>query len=274
MSISEAPAAVLVEDIGPVRRLTLNRPESLNALDARLLDALDAGLDAAATNQDVRVLVLRGAGRAFCAGYDLRGYTSGDPGDAAQVYAGQESGAARMLRIHEYPKPVIAQVHGYALAGGTDLMLACDLAICADDAWFGYVDIRFGSAAVSMFLPWVVGLRKAKELLYTGNDRVGAEEAVEMGLVNRVVPRAALDQAVMATAEEIAKNEPVVVQLTKRALNRTWEVAGFRAAQQTNTELGTIIEAADLPIRDEFRRRAQAEGLKAAFAWRDQRFRG
>ncbi len=273
MPDSEASPAILVDDVGPVRRLTLNRPDSLNALDGRLLGALDSALDAAATDEQVRVLVLCGAGRAFCAGYDLGGYTSNDPEDAAGIYAGQEGAAARMLRIHDYTKPVIAQVHSYALAGGTDLMLACDIAICADDAWFGYIDIRFGSAAVSMFLPWVVGLRKAKELLYTGNDRIGADEALQIGLVNAVVPRAQLENAVMTMAEEIAKNEPVVVQLTKRALNRTWEVAGFRAAQQTNAELGTIIEAASLPIRDEFRRRAQTNGLKAAFAWRDQRFR-
>jgi enoyl-CoA hydratase/carnithine racemase len=273
MPQSEAHPAVLVDDAGPVRRLTLNRPESLNALDGRLLSALDSALDEAATSEEVRVVVLRGAGRAFCAGYDLAGYTSNDPGDAAELFAGQEGLAARMLRIHDYSKPTIAQVHSYALAGGTDLMLACDIAICADDSWFGYVDIRFGSAAVSMFLPWVVGLRKAKELLYTGNDRIGADEALQIGLVNAVVPHAQLEDAVMTMAEEIAKNEPVVVQLTKRALNRTWEVAGFRAAQQANAELGTIIESANLPIRDEFRRRAQVDGLKAAFAWRDQRFR-
>ena len=95
-----------------------------------------------------------------------------------------------MLEILDNPKPVIAQVHSYCLAGGTDLMLACDLAVAADDAYFGYVDVRFGSGVVSMFLPWVVGVRKAKELLFTGEDRVPADEALRIGLVNRVVPRA------------------------------------------------------------------------------------
>jgi enoyl-CoA hydratase len=169
---------------------------------------------------------------------------------------------------------VIASVQSYCLAGGTDLMLACDLAVAADDAYFGYVDVRFGSGVVSMFLPWVIGMRAAKELLFTGEDRVPADEALRLGLVNRVVPRDRLDDATLELAEEIAKNEPFVVQTSKRAANRAWDVAGFRAAMASNTELDVMIETANLPARDEFRRITQERGLKAAIAWRDARFRG
>jgi enoyl-CoA hydratase len=153
-------------------------------------------------------------------------------------------------------------------------MLACDLAVASDDAYFGYVDVRFGSGVVSMFLPWVVGVRKAKELLFTGEDRVPADEALRIGLVNRVVPAADLDPATLALADEIAKNEPFVVQTTKRAVNRAWDVAGFRAAMAANTELDVMIETANLPARDEFRRITEEQGLKAAIAWRDARYRG
>ena len=153
-------------------------------------------------------------------------------------------------------------------------MLACDLAVAADDSVFGYVDIRFGSGVVSMFLPWVVGVRKAKEMLFTGEDRITAAEALRIGLVNRVVPRDELDDATLALAEEIARNEPFVVQMTKRAVNRAWDVAGFRAAMAANTEIDTIIETANLTARDEFRRITEEEGLKAAIAWRDAKFRG
>jgi enoyl-CoA hydratase len=153
-------------------------------------------------------------------------------------------------------------------------MLACDLAVVADDAKFGYVDIRFGSGVVSMFLPWVVGVRAAKELLFTGEDRVSAEEALRIGMVNRVVPADRLDEATLELANQIAKNEPFVIQTTKRAVNRAWDVAGFRAAMAANTELDVMIETANLPARDEFRRITQADGLKAAIAWRDARFRG
>jgi enoyl-CoA hydratase len=135
------------------------------------------------------------------------------------------------------------------------------------------VDVRFGSGVVSMFLPWVVGVRAAKELLFTGEDRVSAAEALRLGLVNRVVPRAELDAATLALAEDIAKNEPFVVQSTKRAVNRAWDVAGFRAAMASNVEIDVGIETANLPARDEFRRITQERGLKAAIAWRDARYR-
>jgi enoyl-CoA hydratase len=124
-----------------------------------------------------------------------------------------------------------------------------------------------------MFLPWVVGVRVAKELLFTGEDRVPAEEALRIGLVNRVVPRERLDEATLELAEQIAKNEPFVVQATKRSVNRAWDVAGFRAAMAANTELDVLIETANLPARDEFRRITVEQGLKAAIAWRDARYR-
>ena len=164
------------------------------------------------------MIILRGAGRAFCAGYDLTEDAAGGVLDARHWHEDLSHSTAAMLEILDNPKPVIAQVHSYCLAGGTDLMLACDLAVAADDAYFGYVDVRFGSGVVSMFLPWVVGVRKAKELLFTGEDRVPADEALRIGLVNRVVPREQLDAATLALAEEIAKNEPFVVQTTKRAV--------------------------------------------------------
>jgi enoyl-CoA hydratase len=270
---SGAEPVLLVEDLGPVRRLTMNRPGSLNALNGALMDALMAALEAAAADGSVSVVVLRGAGRAFCAGYDLKEDAEAGVLDSARWHEELEHSTAQMLRVLDHPKPIIASVHSYCLAGGTDLMLACDLAVAADDAYFGYVDVRFGSGVVSMFLPWVVGVRTAKELLFTGEDRIPADEALRIGLVNRVVPRADLDDATLALAREIAKNEPFVIQTTKRALNRAWDVAGFRAAMAANTELDTIIETANLPARDEFRRITEEEGLKAAIAWRDARFR-
>jgi enoyl-CoA hydratase/carnithine racemase len=265
---------VLVEDLGRVRRLTMNRPKALNALNTELIEAISAALGEAAGDDGVSVVVLRGAGRAFCAGYDLNEDASDDLMDSSAWHRALRHDTQRMLELLDHPKPVIASVHSYCLAGGTDLMLACDLAVAADDGYFGYVDIRFGSGVVSMFLPWVVGVRKAKELLFTGEDRVTADEALRIGLVNRVVPRERLDEETLALAREIAKNEDFVVQTTKRAVNRAWDVAGLRAALEGNTELDTIIETANLPARSEFRDITQREGLKAAIAWRDARFRG
>ncbi len=261
-----AEPTLLVEDLGPVRRLTMNRPDALNALNAELTDAISVAVRAAGADDTVSVVILRGAGRAFCAGYDLNEDATGGALDARHWFDELHASTAKMLEIFDCPKPVIASV--------TDLMLACDLAVAAEDAHFGYVDVRFGSGVVSMFLPWVVGLRAAKELLFTGEDRVPADQALRLGLVNRVVPRDRLDDATLELAEEIAKNEPFVVQTSKRAANRAWDVAGFRAAMASNTELDVMIETANLPARDEFRRITQEQGLKAAIAWRDARFRG
>ena len=270
---NEDGPVLLAEDLGPVRRLTLNRPASLNALSGELMDALDEAFAAAADADEVRVVILRGAGRAFCAGYDLKQDAQEGTKDAAEWHRELDRDTRRLLRILELPKPVIASVHSYCLAGGADLMLACDLAVASDDALFGYVDIRFGSGIVSMFLPWVVGVRAAKELVFTGEDRIPAAEALRIGLVNRVVPRDELDDATMALADEIARNEPFVVRTMKASINRVWELAGLRAALDANTELDVMIETANLPARDEFRRITQEEGLKAAIAWRDARYR-
>jgi enoyl-CoA hydratase len=270
---ADAEPVLLVDDLGPVRRLTMNRPKALNALNGPLTEAISGAIRAAGSDPSVSVVILRAAGRAFCAGYDLTEDAEGGVMDARAWHRDLSSSMEKMLEIVDCPKPVIASVQSYCLAGGTDLMLACDLAVAADDARFGYVDIRFGSGVVSMFLPWVVGVRKAKELLFTGEDRVPAGEALRIGLVNRVVPRDELDDATLALAEEIAKNEPFVVQTAKRAANRAWDVAGFRAAMVANVELDVMIETANLPARDEFRRITNEQGLKAAIAWRDARFR-
>jgi enoyl-CoA hydratase len=122
-------------------------------------------------------------------------------------------------------------------------------------------------------MPWLLGARKSKELLYTGEDRISAEQALAMGLVNRVVPRDELDDATIELANEIAKNDPVAIAMTKKSINRMWELSGFREAIASNVEMDSIIEAAEVPERIEFRKITQEQGLKAAIAWRDARFR-
>ncbi|MEX0834309.1 MAG: enoyl-CoA hydratase-related protein [Actinomycetota bacterium] len=264
---------LLTDDFGPVRRLTMNRPDKLNALNSDLIGSLSRAFGAAAHDDSVSVMILRGAGRAFCSGYDLEEDAQAGALDARKWHEELGESAHHMLEILDNPKPVIAQVHSYCLAGGTDLMLACDLCVCSDDAKFGYVDIRFGSGVVTMLLPWVVGVRKAKELLFTGEDRIPADEALRIGLVNRVVSAGELDDATLALADDIAKNEPFVVQTTKRSVNRVWELQGLPASIDANVELDVMIETANLPQRDEFRRITEQKGLKAAIAWRDERYR-
>lgn len=265
---------LLTENIGPIRRLTMNRPDKLNSLNHDLLVALKEAFRKAGDDDSVSVIILAAAGRAFCAGYDLE--EDADAGELSEQQWREElQGSTDDLFAMLYnAKPTIAQVQSYCLAGGTDLMLACDLTVCSEDAKFGYVDIRFGSGVVTMLLPWVVGIRKAKELLFTGEDRIPADEALKMGLVNRVVPADRLESETLALAEAIAKNEPYVIQMTKRSIHKVWDGKGIKAALDANVDFDVAIETANLPARDEFRRITSEEGLKAAIAWRDARFRG
>jgi enoyl-CoA hydratase len=272
--VSDAPEPVLlIEDIGPVRRLTMNRPGALNALSGELIGALSGALGSAASDDTVRVLILAGAGRAFCSGYDLNEDAVAGTQDSVRWFSELKHSVGEMLGIFDHPKPIIAQVHSFCLAGGCDLMMVCDLCVCADDAKFGEPEIRFGSGVVTMVMPWVLGARKAKELLFTGEDRIDAQEALRIGLVNRVVPRERLGDETLALAQEIAKNDPFAVSMQKRAINRMWEVQGFRDAISANVEIDAVIEAADLPEREEFRSITLERGLKKAIEWRDARFR-
>jgi enoyl-CoA hydratase len=267
---------LLTEDLGPVRRLTLNRPNVLNALSAELVESLSTALAGAAAEPSVRVIVLRGAGRSFCAGYDLKEEAEHQRQGRLDVAGWRDELAhdvGRMLELFDHPKPIIAEIHGYCLAGGCDLMMMCDVAVASDDAVFGEPEIRFGSGVVTMVMPWLIGARRSKELLLTGEDRMEAAEALRIGLVNRVVPRDRLEEETLALARKMAVIDPVALSMTKRAINRSLEVAGFREALMANIDIDAIIESAEVPEREEFNRIREEQGLKAAIRWRDERFR-
>jgi enoyl-CoA hydratase len=276
--VTDAASTILLEEnVGLVRRLTLNRPDVLNALNAALVEELSAALTRAGEDETARVVVIRGAGQAFCAGYDLKEEAAhlAEHG-ALDVAAWRDALArdvAKMLEIFDHPKPVIAEVHGYCLGGGCDLMMMCDLAVAADDAMFGEPEIRFGSGVVTMVMPWLIGARRAKELLLTGEDRLTADAALRLGLVNKMVQRDRLEQETLALAGKIAAMDPIALSLTKRSINRSMEIAGFREALVANVDLDAIIESAETPERKEFNRIREEQGLKAAIAWRDERFR-
>jgi len=230
---------VLVEDPAEhVRRLTLNRPEKRNALSNRLRAELFAALHAADADPDVRVVVIRGAGVCFSAGYDL----APEPGDPLPWYTAPGDGqwprhvVAGWFDIWDLATPVIAQVHGWCLAGGSELATACDLVYVADDARIGYPPVRTMTTPDMQFHPWLLGMRAAMEQMLTG-DALTGEEAVRLGWANRCFPADRLEEEVLAVAQRVAGIPPDLQQLNKRSVHRAMEVMGIRTAIRYGSEV-------------------------------------
>lgn len=263
-----ADPLVLSERRGSVALLTLNRPDKLNAINEPMIAALDAALDAAEADESVRAIVVAGNGRAFSAGFDLdMGLGEGKP-DPAAVRRALENDFRIILRFWDSPKPTIAAVHGFCLGSSLELAVACDLTIAAEDCRFGEPEVKFGSGIVALLLPWIAGPKAAKYLLLTGDDRVSAADAQAMGLVNRVVPAAALLDEAVALAKRIAANDAQAVRLTKRAINRSLDIGGMRQALLAALEIDVVIETNETAESREFNEIVQREGAKAAIAWR------
>jgi enoyl-CoA hydratase len=231
---------LLVDDPAPhVRRLTLNRPAKRNALSNPLRGAIFAALEAADADPHVRVIVLRGAGTCFSSGYDLAGlgelpfYTAGGQGQwARHVVEG-------CFRMWDMAKPIIAQVHGWCLAGGSELAVACDLVYVAEDAQIGYPAVRTMSPPDNQYHAWIVGMRSAMELMLTG-DAFDGLEAVRLGFANRAFKAQDLEREVLAMAERIAKVDPELAQLNKRLVHRQMEAMGMRAGLRAGTDLHAL----------------------------------
>ena len=236
------PVHLLVDDPRPrVRRLTLNRPEKRNALNNRLRGELLEALRAADADPGVSVSIVRGAGSCFSAGYDLAAdnrvdqpyYSPGGPGQwSRHVVEG-------WFTIWDLAKPVIAQVHGYCLAGGSELATACDVVFAAEDAQIGYPAVRLMSPPDMQYHPWLVGMRRAMELMLTG-DAMSGREAAEWGFATRAFPAAELEARTLEFAERAAKIPTELQQLNKRTVHRAMELMGARAAMRAGTEIQAL----------------------------------
>jgi enoyl-CoA hydratase len=258
------------EPLAHVRRLTLNRPDKRNALDNALRGALFDALRAADADTGVRVTIIRGAGSCFSAGYDL----SADLGaDRPYPTAGGDGSWPRHVvegwfAIWDLAKPVIAQVHGYCLAGGSELMASCDLVYAAEDAQIGYPPVRLMSPPDMQFHPWLVGMRHAMELMLTG-DAISGVDAARIGLVNRAYRASELEARVLDVAARVAKLPTELQQINKRSVHRAMEIMGMRAAIRAGTELQALAfhQPASLAYRAELRK-----NLGRALAERDAPF--
>jgi enoyl-CoA hydratase len=253
--------------------LTFDRPKVLNAFNARLVGETRGALAELADDDAVIAIIVRGAGRAFSAGFDMKAALAAPapptPSEWRQVL---ENDFAFIMGFWDCPKPTIAAVHGYCIGGAFELSLACDITIAAAGTKFGAPEVRFGSGAVALLLPWIAGPKAAKELLLTGEDKLTAERALALGIVNHVVPDGEEFERALAVARDIAAAAPDSVRLTKRAINRSYEAMGMRAALESALETDITIETAGGPERAEFNRIRREQGLKAALAWRDAKF--
>ncbi len=235
-------AHLVVDDPLPrVRRLTLNRPEKRNALNNRLRAELLDALRAADADPTVSVSIVRGAGPCFSAGYDLSADNRVDQPYYSAGGAGQWSRhvVEGWFTIWDLAKPVIAQVHGYCLAGGSELATACDVVFVAEDAQIGYPAVRLMSPPDMQYHPWLVGMRRAMELMLTG-DAMSGREAADWGFATRAFPAAELERRTLEFAERAAKIPTELQQLNKRSVHRAMEIMGARAAIRAGTEIQAL----------------------------------
>ncbi len=253
-----------------VSRITLNRPESRNALNNTLRGEIYSTLEANDTDESIRVTVIRGAGKAFCAGYDLKSNTNAER--PFHTAGGDGSWARHVVegafRVWDLAKPVIAQVHGYCLAGGTELATSCDLVYVAKDAKIGYPVVRSMSPPDNQFFPWIVGMRKAMEMMLTG-DAISGEDSVQYGFANRAFPSENLEEEVLRVAEKIAKIPTDLEQMNKRAVHRQMELMGMRAAIRQGTEIQALAFHTE-STRSHFKE--LRSGLTDALSKRDGKF--
>lgn len=234
---------ILYDVADRVATITLNRPEKLNAILRQMQDDLIGALEEAEANDDVHVAIIRGAGRAFSAGYDVSGETRLTKPGVTGDREGLERVLRGWLRIWDLRLPVIAQVHGYCLAGGTQLASICDITFAADDTRVGTPQLPLGAGYVAAFWAWHVGPKKAKEMFFPTGEMISAAEAVEMGLFNRSIPKDDLEATVADYAAKVARTPKEILALQKVSINRTQEVQGFREAILQGADVDAIAHA-------------------------------
>jgi enoyl-CoA hydratase/carnithine racemase len=265
---------VLYETDGLVGVITMNRPTKLNALSKELLEALVASFKRADDDAATSVVILRAEGRSFCAGYDI-GRT--DPTreswrhDALRWHAHLKPQLDFEMMPWNMRKPVIASVQGHAVGGGCELAMYCDLTIAADNAKFGEPEVRFSNTGPGLVMPWIIGYKRARELLYFG-DLIDADTALRIGMINKVVPLEQLKQVTLQYARRLSLISPEALVATKLAINRGADVAGFRNAMQAGLDVVAPLYAAKTEAGLKFKEITKERGLGAALKWRGAQF--
>jgi len=269
-----AEELVLYETDKQVSIITINRPEKLNAVSPELRGKLCDAFSQADADKMTSVVVLRANGRSFCVGYDIN---TGDPEkeknrhDALKWHESLTEDMAFEFAPWDMRKPVIASVQGHALGGGCELTMFCDITIAADNALFGEPEIRFSNVGPAIIMPWMIGYKKARELLYFG-DMIDAETAERLGMVNHVVPLKELEAFTMNFAKRMTLIAPEALEKTKLAINRGADCKGFRNAMQAGLDIVAPIYAAKTEVGLKFTEIRLKDGLPAALKWRRDQF--
>jgi enoyl-CoA hydratase len=256
---------------GPVALLGLNRPDKLNAINAAMIAELNSALDEIEANDALHAIVVYGNGRAFSAGFDLQAGVAANRSTEAEWRNAIDADLDLIMRFWHSPKPTVAAVHGYVLAGGFEIALACDMTVCDASSLFGEPELRFGSSIVALLLPWYVNPKRAKKMLLSGQDRMDAKEALRHGIVNEVVDEGDALPRGISLAREVALMDPDAVRMTKQAINQTYEIMGLGKALRMGADTSVKIETLETELRKRFNQILRSEGMKAALAWREAR---
>lgn len=258
---------ILTEKKGYIGYVILNRPEKLNAITFELYNQLGKAIDYMETEDDVRVVVIKGAGRCFSAGFDLSDIHPADHIETRRQYERSAHWAKR--KIWNLQKPTIAQVHSHCLGGAHEIALACDLCFVSEDVNMGVPEIQFGLGAAFFAMPYMINLRKCREYLLTGKSYDG-KTAVEIGIANKCVPADQLEAAVLQMCKELAMVPVPSMQLQKRAINRAVEAMGFAVQSEQWLDymcLGALWKSDEI---ENFNQKVEELGMKKALQWRSE----
>lgn len=262
---------VTAEIVDGVGWITLNRPDKINALSVEVVRTAHEKVLEFEDSDDVRVIVIRGAGRHFSVGYDISEEVAAGISRPEDWHKALSRNVGLSMAVWACTKPTIAAVDGWCLAGACELAMACDMIIATDRSHFGEPEIRFGSGPVTLLMPFVLGQKKTMELLLTG-DTIDSAEAERIGLINRVVPADELVGTVQKLAEKIALTPLITLRLTKIALTRAYEAMGLRNAVNVNLDVAATLNAAYAPEKAQFGELVATKGLREALNWRDSRY--
>jgi enoyl-CoA hydratase len=252
-----------------VAQITFNRPKVLNAINERLMTECEYVFDELEGNHDFKVLVVKSNGNAFSAGADMKE-------EILEPVTGRPLIKRRMdfaFRIWKLEQICLAAIQGYCLGAGLDFAMMCDLIIASEDARFGFPEVRQSAVPVPLTLPWIIGMKKAKELHFFG-DLIDAREAERLGMVNRVVPLGQLEQETGKWVKRLLEIPFPSLKYNKLAINKSFETMGLRVAVDYGFEIGHAILMEEPPERKMFKQIKREKGLKAALEWRDSRFKG